>query len=122
MSINFEYAPTSYSFLEYFFKKYPFSNNDYLIDFGCGKGRVIIMAAEHHCPTFTGIEIDPIRYNDLAENIRNFKFSTNNKSVFNTLNSDAKIMVIKDTVNNFFFFIPFHSKIYINIITSIFKR
>ncbi len=119
--VNFQYAPTSYSFLEYFFKKYPFKENDHLVDFGCGKGRVIIMAADHQCPTLTGIEIDSIRYNCLKDNVQKFKLATDNKSHFNLLNSDANDIVIDDTINKFFFFNPFHLKIYIRVIKCINK-
>ena len=56
--INFTYQPTSYSFLEYLFSKYPFTSCDHFVDFGCGKGRTLLMAAEYFCPLITGYEIN----------------------------------------------------------------
>ena len=120
-SLNYGYAPTTYSLLEYVFSKYPFSCNDYFLDFGCGKGRVLFMAAFYGCLNLGGIEIDSSVFNDLNSNILNFKKKTNNTSVFDIKNIDAKNTVIESTYNKFFFFDPFHLKIFIYIIESIKK-
>lgn len=117
--VNFQYAPTSYSFLEYLFTKYPFEKDDHLVDFGCGKGRAIIMAAYFRCPTVTGIEIDLMRYNCLKKNVQNFTIAANNKSSFHLLNINASELIVEDSINKFFFFNPFHLKIYIRVIRCI---
>ena len=113
------YEPTDYSFLEYLFKKHPFGENDHLVDFGCGKGRVLIVAAEYSCPIITGIESNNERFILLNENINNYKQHTCNDAIFYLKNDDAIRTVIDDTMNKFYFFNPFHLKIYIKILNSI---
>ncbi len=39
----FQYSPTSYSAIEELFKNYLFEVKNHIIDFGCGKGRVLII-------------------------------------------------------------------------------
>ncbi|MCI9448839.1 MAG: hypothetical protein HFE30_01110 [Clostridiales bacterium] len=60
--LNHIYEVTAYSFIEYLFDRYPFMPEDHLVDFGCGKGRVMIMAAEYGCLNITGYEINKERF------------------------------------------------------------
>lgn len=120
-NIYFNYGATEYSFLEELFKKYPFSSNDHLIDFGCGKGRVLIMAAYYSCRFVTGYELDVDRYKILSTNIVKFQNKFQNKSVFTIFNQNVENAYIDDTVTKFFFFEPFHLKIYIKILNAIKK-
>jgi len=71
--IFYRYEPTNYLSLENLFMKYPFDVNDHLVDFGCGKGRVLIMAAYYSCKYLTGYELALDRYEILIKNIKNFK-------------------------------------------------
>lgn len=80
-NIYFDYHPTKYSAIEDLFIKYPFEANDHIIDFGCGKGRVLIMAAYYSCKYITGYEFDTVRYGMLLKNINTFQDKFNNNSV-----------------------------------------
>lgn len=117
--INHYYSPTKYSVIEDLFIKYPFNNDDHLIDFGCGKGRVLIMAAYHGCKYLTGYEIDTDRYNLLLNNIECFQNTYNNHSEILVFNISADKINIDDSANKFFFFNPFHLKIYMKVINEI---
>ena len=117
--INYGYNPTTYIFLNYIFKKYPFHEDDHLIDFGCGYGRVMIMASHYSCKNIKGYEIDEKRYKLLIENISKYKQKHPNNSNFCTYSNNASSSLIDIKDNKFFFFEPFHLKIYIKIIKKI---
>lgn len=113
------YGPTSYSVLENLFIKYPFEANDHLVDFGCGKGRVLIMAAYYSCKKITGYELNAKRYDLLLKNIECFRNKFESDSTILTFNMNAEKVIIDDTTNKFFFFNPFHLKVYIRVFNEI---
>ena len=117
----FDYVPTSYFFLEKLFKHFPFRTEDHLIDFGCGKGRVLFMAAINSCECVTGYEINEERYTSLVKNINNYQEKFGRKTVFYTYKDDAQNIEIDtiETANKFFFFNPFHLKIYIKVVNKV---
>lgn len=117
--VNYGYGPTSYTSLDDFFKKHPFSNEDHLVDFGCGKGRVLIMAAFHGCSKITGYEINNDIFNLLSDNIAIYNEKFRNKSTFDLINMDVSEGHIDVTTNKFFFYNPFHLKIIIKTINKI---
>lgn len=119
--IHFDYAPTLYSVLELLFDKYPFENNDHLVDFGSGKGRVLIFAAENSCPKITGYEIDKIRYLQSIENLENYKKSNKCNSIINIYNEDVTKIALSESTNKFYFFNPFHLKVFIRVFDLILK-
>jgi len=51
------YMPASYDLLEIIFEKLKASPPVHLIDFGCGKGRVLCVAAFHGVSKLTGLDI-----------------------------------------------------------------
>ena len=117
--VNFSYEPTPYSFLEYLFLKYPFSSDDHFVDFGCGKGRTLIMASEYSCAYVTGYEINNDIFIILNNNIMNYKKTSQASSKIILVNQDVSTISIDDTMNKFYFANPFHLKIYIKVIHSI---
>jgi tRNA A58 N-methylase Trm61 len=117
--IFYDYEPTSYAVLEEIFRKYPFDNGDHMIDFGSGKGRVLIMAAYYFCINLTGYELDSRRYNITLDNIQKFQQKFNVNSNFIILNENVENINIANTTNKFFFFNPFHLKIYMKTINAI---
>lgn len=119
--INFSYEPTPYSFLEYFFTMNPFCSSDHIVDFGCGKGRVIVMASYFSCKSITGIEINDSLYADLSANIKAYQESSRCRTKFCLINDDAANVEIDNSANIFFFSNPFHLKIYIKVVSQIKK-
>lgn len=113
------YSPTIYAALENLFLKYPFVYNDHIVDFGCGKGRVLIMAALYSCTQITGYELDEKRYEIAIANVKSFKEKFYCDSVFNIFNENIENITIDDTMNKFFFFNPFHLKVYIKLFKKI---
>lgn len=118
-AINFPYEPTPYSFLEFLFSKYPFVSCDHFVDFGCGKGRTLLMASEYSCPLITGCEINSDIFCTLEKNIDSYKKISKTSSEFTLINDDAAKVVLEDTMNKFNFFNPFHFKVYIKVVDLI---
>lgn len=55
-----DYSPTRYWALDEIFKDAVFTNDDSMVDIGCGKGRVLVWYINKHFPgQITGIEKDP---------------------------------------------------------------
>ena len=113
------YELTSYFFLERLFGAFPFSDHDHLVDFGCGKGRVLFMASEFGCPRVSGIENSQDRYAILLKNIDKYQHKHGILTNFNAHNVDAQSAEIDDTANLFFFFEPFHTEIFKQVLTNI---
>jgi len=117
------YEVTSYFFLERLFKAFPFSEDDHIVDFGCGKGRVLFMAAHNSCRYISGIENHKGRYEILKTNIDKHQQKHGKEAEFNVHNIDARSAPIDSKANKFFFFEPFSLDIFKllmqNIIQSI---
>lgn len=108
------YEPTSYIMMKKLFGRYPFSNKDHLVDFGCGLGRVIIFSSYMKCPKVTGIENDEKMYTNALKNINNF-----NKNNINLVKISAEKFTMPNNANKFFFFDPFNLKYFIRVINNI---
>lgn len=116
---SLHYYPTSYTFLERLFQVFPFEEEDHLIDFGCGKGRVLFMASACSCKYVIGYENDNSRYNTLEKNVRQYVQRHKPETHFTIQNKDVQKITIAETANKFFFFNPFHLKVYIHVIRNI---
>lgn len=99
----FNYQPTSYYFLEKLFSLFPLNDQDHIIDFGCGKGRVLFMAAYNSCKCVTGYEINEERYNITKINIENYQSKHGKNATFNVYKKDAQYEKNKRICNKFFF-------------------
>ena len=115
------YEATSYFFLERLFTVFPFAAEDHLIDFGCGKGRVLFMAAQYACKHITGYENNIIRYNTLKANLNNYQQKHGGQTNIAIYNEYAQSAVIDETANKFFFFEPFHVDICAQVVENIIK-
>ena len=119
----YNYQPTTYAFLEEIFTKYPFSATDYFVDFGCGRGRVLIMASFMGCMNNVGVEINPILVEDAICNLKKWNdyCKTNGLQIcnFEVINVDAMDINISPIWNKFFFFKPFSKEICIRIIIRV---
>ncbi|CAN5142384.1 hypothetical protein BH09BAC2_BH09BAC2_16390 [soil metagenome] len=91
--------------------------NTKMIDFGCGKGRVLAVAAYFGFTDITGIEFaKPL--SDAAEiNLKNIrrKFPDTH---FNIVYEDASVFDIPVTTKVFFFFNPFNEKVMLQVVKN----
>ena len=118
-SIHYAYEPTHYWHLKEMFKQYPFNAEDHLVDMGCGKGRVVLISALMGCPRVTGIDISPKMIDIAIKNMNKLKAKHLNALTYKLICCDAQSLTIDDNYNKFFFFNPFHLKVFIHIINKI---
>lgn len=67
------YEPTPYRKLEKIFSSVPMSANDIFIDLGCGKGRIILLAATKKIRKVIGVELNVGIANVAEENLKKMK-------------------------------------------------
>lgn len=116
------YQASNYYLLKIFFEKFKDKiHNHVFMDFGCGKGRVLLMSALYGAKKSIGIEFSEELVNLCNDNIKNFKIKSKIQNELTVLHCDAsKYIDIKD-VDIFFFYNPFDDlimrKVLENIIT-----
>jgi len=115
----FYYTATKYLFLKKFFSIYKLLPDDRLVDFGCGKGRVLFYTNFIFGNKCCGIEYDKKLYDDLNKNKETFV--GHNKDYIEILNLQAEEYIVKLNDNKFYFFNPFSLKIFIRVINNIFS-
>lgn len=111
----YQYVPSSYLMLDKLFSKIKFGMNDQLVDFGCGLGRVLVVAAEHGCNKCIGIEYNDEIFEKLVDNLRGYKLA-DSIEVFNIPAEEFKPQIHN---NKFFFFNPFGIDIYRKVLFNI---
>ncbi|HIA11726.1 MAG TPA: class I SAM-dependent methyltransferase [Flavobacteriales bacterium] len=112
-----EYQGYSYYFFKIFMKNLPvnFSESAF-IDFGSGKGRVLIMAAEYKFKRVIGIEYAEDLFKESLINIRSAQFES---EAIEIVNADVLDYQIPDIANVFFFFNPFDEDVMDNVLNNI---
>lgn len=115
------YEPTSYASLNTLIKQYNFDENDSIVDFGCGKGRLNFFINHFFNSYVTGIEMNSYYCEICAENLNNYisqnKKHTTKKIQF--LKCLAQEYKIRNNDNKFYFFNPFSIQIFISIVNNI---
>jgi SAM-dependent methyltransferase len=114
------YEPTAYSALEILSKKYKFTAEDNIVDFGCGKGRLNFYINHFFDSSITGIEMNTFFYKEAIENKRDYLKKHSKKKInINFLNCFAEEYNINPSDNKFYFFNPFSIQIFIKVIRNI---
>ena len=94
-----------------------------LVDFGCGKGRVLMIASLFNYREVRGVEFSRELCRIATENCAKFARSIQANTIFKVIESDVTGYQIKPDENIFFFYNPFDSivlrKVIGNIIRSI---
>lgn len=97
-------------------------SNETIIDFGCGAGRVMIVAAEMNFKKIIGIEFSTKIFHRCEKNLNNYcrkkKIDTD---VFKLINHDVTKVSIEDDWRIFFFYSPFKWLIYEKVLEKIEK-
>lgn len=92
--------------------------NGPIIDFGCGKGRALVVAADYDFLKVTGIDFARTLCNEAEMNIRkvqqNYPLTT-----FKIFHDDVVNIVIDQETNCFFFFNPFNEIVMKKVLTNI---
>jgi SAM-dependent methyltransferase len=89
------------------------------VDFGCGKGRVLMMASECGFKKITGVDFSQELCERAKENICAYKARHHNDADIEVINSDAVDHKIKPDDTIFYFFNPFDELVFGKILDNI---
>ena len=104
---RYPYEPTPYRVLERLVKSGLFSDDDAVVDYGCGKGRVSFFLADRTGSRVLGIEYDPRIWADAIANRQTAR--SRDKTEF--VNVGAEQYDLPPKVNRCYFFNPFSVEI-----------
>lgn len=117
---NHPYEPTLYSALETLFKEYTLSEDDYVVDFGCGLGRLNFYINYYFNCNVTGIEVNERYYQESLYNKSQYiKERPSRSDKINFICTLAQKYEIYKKDNKFYFFNPFSVEIFISVINNI---
>ncbi|MEP6617568.1 MAG: class I SAM-dependent methyltransferase [Ginsengibacter sp.] len=113
------YQGASYYLLENIFNYLQGINANYhILDFGCGKGRVLAVAAWYGFNKITGIDFSAELCMDAIKNLIpvRHKFP---ETIFNVIHANASDHPVDDDTNVFFFFNPFNETVMLAVVKNI---
>ncbi len=93
--------------------------NSKVVDIGCGKGRVLLVAAEYGFVEVKGIEFSPLLCSIAEKNIDKYKQKTQSKTPFQVINADAANYQFEDDEDVFFLYNPFDEVILQKVLENI---
>lgn len=117
---NHPYEPTLYEALDTLFENYTLNKHDHVVDFGCGKGRLIFYINYYFKCFVNGIEMNEIYYNEALLN--KSKYIQKNKKMEDKINfycNLAQNYSIDKKDNKFYFFNPFSVQIFMKVVENI---
>lgn len=114
------YEATPYSALELLFKEYKVCDSDYIVDYGCGKGRLLFYINHFFNSNVTGVEMDKNFYNDCLSNTNSYLLNHKKSiGIINFVNDFAENYIVSEKDNKFYFFNPFSIQIFMKIVDNI---
>lgn len=114
------YEPTPYIALDKLFEQYELKSQDSVVDFGCGKGRLVFYINHRFNASVVGIDMNEALYQQAIDNRINYL--KKNKKDFNKVHfllCYAEEYEIAPSDNRFYFFNPFSIQVFMNIIHKI---
>lgn len=113
------YQPTRVLSLRKLFSRLELRPNSTLVDIGCGKGRVLLLAAEFGFRNVKGIDFSPLLCSIAEKNIKKFKQKAQIKTVIQVINEDAANYQYEENDNIFFLYNPFDEVILEKVLKNI---
>lgn len=92
--------------------------NKSILDAGCGKGRVLAVAACYGFEKITGIDFAEALCDEARKNMMSYQQKFPEKKI-TVININAADYVIESDTNVFFFFNPFRKKIMLDVVKNI---
>ncbi|MDG5472562.1 SAM-dependent methyltransferase [Jeotgalibacillus sp. ET6] len=116
------YEATPYAALEALAAEHPFYQQDGLVDYGSGKGRVPFFFHHQFQLTATGVEVNGSLYQEALENQANYmKKKKNQAGSVRFERCLAEEYKVEKDQNKFYFFNPFSTQIFIKVVNNITK-
>ena len=112
------YQGTNYYLIEQAFEYLKTEKaNNHLVDFGSGKGRIMVVAAHYGFKNITGVDFSQSLCREAEYNIEKIKplFPATN---FKIICSDAADYTIENNTNVFFFFNPFDEVVMLQVVRN----
>ncbi len=95
--------------------------NSVFIDFGSGKGRALVLAAEYGFKKIIGVEASEKLCRAAEENLARRRTITKKTINYDIINSDARAYKVEPEINVFYFFDPFHMSVFREVMDNIGK-
>lgn len=112
--------PTPYKALDKLTESYSLCKKDKLVDFGCGRGRVLFYMHSKFETPVVGIDYDSKSYEEAISNKYSYLDKQKNiNAPILLVNGLAQAYEIKDDENKFYFFNPFSIKIFKLVVNNI---
>ncbi len=114
------YEGTPYRALDSLFKEYEISEEDKIVDFGCGRGRVVFYIHKRFKANIIGVEAHDLTYQEALDNKRRYLEASRDKNIaIEFKHILAQDYEIQDDTNIFYFFNPFSIKVFRLVVASI---
>jgi SAM-dependent methyltransferase len=118
-SKGYKYVPTKARSFKQLMNKLDFPDNCVFVDFGSGKGRVLILASQFGFNKVIGIEFSPKLCAEARKNISIYKKKAGAAPNIQIIESDVVDYQINDNDNVFFLYNPFNRVIMDIVLTNI---
>ena len=115
------YQPTMARSFNRLLDTIPLPPESVLVDFGCGKGRVLLLAVLRGIPKAVGIEFSPELCAIARNNVRIVEQATGARLNIAVIEGDVTHYEIEDDQNVFFFFNPFDDVVLEAVVKNIKK-
>ncbi len=113
---------TPYAALERLFQKYKIDEDDKLVDFGAGRGRVAFYVHNKFNIPITGIELNETTLDEALENKYRYRTKVHNlEAPIRFEYGYAEHYDISEEDNKFYFFNPFQAEIFQEVVDNIVK-
>ena len=101
------YQPTGSSALGKILSGLSLSDTDVFVDFGCGKGRTLLLATDHSFRRVVGVEFSPPLCTVARENVRRYSARHPRSVQPEIVETDATRFALRGDETVFYFFHPF---------------
>ena len=112
------YGPTSWILLRHIFKNLEVSEEDVFVDYGSGMGRVLVFAARHPFKRVIGVEHSEELNQRARENIERSRSRLRCQNL-EVVTADAREWRVPDDVTVTYFFAPFPTEVFEQVIRQL---
>ena len=105
--LGIEYEPTPVPLCRWILRRLPDVEDFVFVDFGSGKGRMLLIASEYPFRRIIGVEFAAELHEAAVHNIENFNSPKQRCRSLEALSMDAAVFPIPDEKCVFYFYVPF---------------
>lgn len=113
------YQPTHVIPLRKLFRALGIQPGAVLVDFGCGKGKVLLIASEFAFKEVRGVEFSPLLCDIATDNCSKYKARSKTNTVFSIFLSDVLDYGIQDDEDVFYLYNPFDAHILEHVLQNL---